>query len=52
MQKRVTLSLDSSIYEKFQKACNEQDVVVSKRVERLMSEETDFINKNKREVKK
>jgi hypothetical protein len=52
MQKRITLSVDSKIYENFQKACAEQDVVVSKRVERLMTEETEFINKNKREVKK
>ncbi len=52
MQKRVTLSLNDKIYENFQKACEEQDVVVSKRVERLMSEETEFINKNKRGTKK
>ena len=46
------MSVNSKIYEDFQKACAEQDVVVSKRVERLMDEETKFINKHKREVKK
>ena len=52
MRKRITLSVDSKVYEEFQKACEEQDVVVSKRVERLMNEETEFINKNKRGAKK
>jgi len=51
MQKRITLSVDSSVYSKFQKACDEQDIVVSKRVERLMKEEIELINKNRR-VKK
>lgn len=51
MQKRITLSVDSDIYEKFQEACDEQDIIVSRRVERLMKEETELINKNKR-VKK
>jgi len=36
MQKRVTLSLDDSVYEKFQKFCLENDIIVSKRIERLM----------------
>jgi len=52
MQKRVTLSLDDKVYEKFKETCDEQDIIVSKRVERLMKEETGLISKNKREEKK
>ncbi|MEK6885552.1 MAG: hypothetical protein AABX17_01140 [Nanoarchaeota archaeon] len=48
MQKRITLSVDSKIYADFQKACEGQDIVVSKRVERLMNEETELINRTKR----
>ena len=51
MQKRITLSVDDSVYRDFQKACDEQDIVVSKRIERLMQEETEFINKHKRAKK-
>lgn len=36
MQKRVTLSIDDSVYDEFQKACEDQDIIVSKRIERLM----------------
>lgn len=50
--RRITLSLDDKVYKEFQKVCNEQDIVVSKRVERLMSEETELINKNKRRGRK
>lgn len=39
MQKRVTLSIDSKVYEDFQKFCKENDIIASKRIERLMSEE-------------
>jgi hypothetical protein len=38
MQKRVTLSLDDRIYRDFQNFCEENDIIVSKRVERLMKE--------------
>jgi len=38
MQKRVTLSLDDKIYREFQRFCEEKDIIVSKRVERLMKE--------------
>jgi hypothetical protein len=51
MQKRVTLSFDSEVYEDFQKVCRDQDIVVSKRIERLMKEESVLIEKNKREKK-
>lgn len=45
MQKRVTLSLDSETYKKFQKFCEENDIIVSKRVERLMNEMLDRMKK-------
>jgi hypothetical protein len=38
MQKRVTLSLDDKIYRDFQSFCEANDIIVSKRVERLMKE--------------
>ncbi len=38
MQKRVTLSLDDKVYKDFQKFCEDNDIIVSKRIERLMSE--------------
>jgi len=34
--KKVTLSLDEDVYKKFQKFCEENDVMLSKRVERLI----------------
>lgn len=36
MQKKVTLSLDAEVYKEFQKFCEENDVMLSKRVERLI----------------
>ena len=39
MQKRVTLSLNDKIYDDFQKFCEENDVIASKRIERLMLKE-------------
>ena len=36
MQKKVTLSLDENIYLEFQEFCNENDLMLSKRVERLL----------------
>jgi len=36
MQKRITLSVDSKVYEEFQKFCEENDIIISKRVERFM----------------
>jgi hypothetical protein len=39
MQKRVTLNVDDKVYEEFQKFCEENDIIVSKRVERLMNKE-------------
>jgi len=36
MQKKVTLSLDSETYAEFQEFCEENDIMLSKRVERLI----------------
>ena len=39
--RRVTLSLDDKTYHDFQKFCEDNDIIVSKRVERLMKEMLD-----------
>jgi hypothetical protein len=39
VKKKVTLSLDSNVYKKFQKYCEENDLMLSKRVERIMKKE-------------
>ena len=36
MQKKVTLSLDEKTYKQFQKFCEENDLMLSKRIERLI----------------
>ncbi|MFA5084692.1 MAG: hypothetical protein WC475_04955 [Candidatus Paceibacterota bacterium] len=48
MQKKVTLSLDSKVYEDFQRFCEENDIIISKRVERLMSRELEENKKRER----
>jgi hypothetical protein len=48
MQKRVNLSLDDSVYKEFQKLCEENDIIVSKRVERLIKKETEELKKLKK----
>ena len=49
MQKRVNLSIDDSVYEEFQKLCEDNDIIVSKRVERLMKEEIYELKKMRKE---
>jgi len=49
MQKKITLSIDSKVYDEFQKFCEENDIIISKRVERLMNKE---IDENRRGRKK
>ena len=39
MQKRITLSLNDKVYAEFQRFCEDNDIIISKRVERLMNEE-------------
>jgi len=46
MQKKVTLSIDSKVYEDFQEFCEDNDIILSKRVERLMLKEMEEKNKN------
>jgi len=36
MQKKVTLSVDSKVYADFQKYCEKNDIMLSKRIERLI----------------
>lgn len=49
MQKRVTLSIDDSVYDDFQKFCEENDIILSKRIERLMKQ---VLEENKKGGKK
>ena len=37
--KKVTLSLDEKVYKEFQKYCEEHDLLLSKRIERLIKKE-------------
>ena len=46
MQKKVTLSLNDKVYDSFQKFCEDNDIMLSRRVERLMQEH--LINLKKR----
>lgn len=39
MQKRITLNVDSKVYAEFHKFCEDNDIIISKRVERLMNKE-------------
>ena len=49
MQKRITLSVDSKLYSDFKRFCEENDIIISKRVERLMRSEME--EKKKRGMK-
>ena len=44
MKKKVTLSLDAEVYAEFQKFCDENDLMLSKRIERLMKEHLIFLH--------
>jgi hypothetical protein len=48
MQKRITLSVDSEVYKEFQDFCRENDIILSKRVERLMKKEMEENKKSKK----
>ena len=49
MQKKVTLSLDGKVYADFQKFCEENAIMLSKRVELFMK---GFVEENKKGVRK
>lgn len=49
--RRVTLSINDKVYAEFQNFCFENDIILSKRIERLMNEELELSNKNKRDKK-
>ena len=38
-KKKVTLSLEEEVYKQFQKYCEENDIILSKRIERIMKKE-------------
>jgi hypothetical protein len=43
-KKKVTLSLDEDNYKEFQRFCDENDIILSKRIDRLIR---DHLNDNK-----
>lgn len=49
MQKKVTLSLDDEVYAKFQEFCEDNDIMLSKRVERLIREHLEERGAKKRQ---
>ncbi len=50
MQKRITLSVDDKVYAEFQKFCEDNDIIISKRVERLMNKELEENKKVKKNM--
>ena len=48
MQKRITLNVDSKVYDAFQDFCQKNDIIISKRVERLMIKELEDNKKGKK----
>jgi len=47
MQKKVTLSIDDKVYKEFQKFCEENDIMLSKRIERIMKSQMEEKRRNK-----
>ncbi len=43
MQKKVTLSLDEDVYKEFQDYCEQNDIQLSKRIERFIRQALDEI---------
>jgi len=50
MQKKVTLSIDEEVYKNFQEFCTENDIMLSKRIERLIKKHLDEQSNSKTEV--
>jgi len=38
-KKKVTLSIDEKVYKDFQKYCTDRDIMLSKRIERIMKKQ-------------
>lgn len=49
MQEKVTISLDDKVLKEFREFCEKNDIMLSKRIERLLSE---HLAENKKLVKK
>jgi hypothetical protein len=45
VNRKVTLSLDEKTYKEFQNFCKENDIMLSKRIERLISEHLSKVKK-------
>ena len=41
MKRKVTLSIEDSVYKQFQEFCEENDIMLSKRIERLIDKHLD-----------
>ena len=48
VNKKITLSIDDKIYAEFQKFCEKGDIMISKRIERLIKEHLEKESKNGR----
>jgi hypothetical protein len=49
MHKKVTLSIESSIYDKYKKYCEENAIMLSKKIELMMKKELDNGQEGKNE---
>ncbi len=47
VNKKVTLSIDEDVYGEFQEFCEENDIMLSKRIERLMKKHLEEGGKRK-----
>ena len=50
MKKKVTLSIDENIYDSFQKYCEKNAIVLSKKIEIIMRDILDLEAENKRKI--
>ncbi len=44
--KRITLSVDAEIYEKYKEYCNKKGLIISKQIENFMRDELKKVEKN------
>ena len=44
--KRITLSVDAEIYEKYKKYCDKKELIISKQIENFMRNELKKVEKN------